>query len=266
MKFHLITLISLFLPAVFSTAQCQEHSPRINPKYYLIAHRGGVVDSVTAENSTSALSKAAERGYRMVEIDLRLTKDSVLITQHDNNFKRLFGVDAIVSEMTWEQISKLKGPKGNSVLTFESVLQQCEGKLQVMIDNKISGNDTVLFSRVTALLKKYHLNGGAMMIGTDESTAFFTGKVKLSCTRKQLEENMLKPGYKPSDYYLFSDKISKADATWAGENHIQAVGVINAWGLKSGEPMKAAKKNKQDLESAGITFFQVDSEYEQFFR
>ncbi|SEA21453.1 hypothetical protein [Pedobacter hartonius] len=72
MKFHLITLISLFLPAIFSTAQCQEHRDRINPKYYLIAHRGGVVDSVTAENSASALSKAAERGYRMVEVDLLL--------------------------------------------------------------------------------------------------------------------------------------------------------------------------------------------------
>ncbi|WP_153797458.1 glycerophosphodiester phosphodiesterase family protein [Foetidibacter luteolus] len=30
-----------------------------------------------------ALQQAIERGYKMIEIDVRLTKDCVLITQHD---------------------------------------------------------------------------------------------------------------------------------------------------------------------------------------
>src|SRR5690606_24765534 len=61
--------------------------------YHLIAHRGGIVDSLTAENSLPALKKASKDGYWMVEVDLRLTRDSVLIIHHDPNFKRYFGVD-----------------------------------------------------------------------------------------------------------------------------------------------------------------------------
>jgi glycerophosphoryl diester phosphodiesterase len=61
-----------------------------------------------------------------------------------------------------------------------------KGKIGIMIDNKISGKDTVLFTKVIDLLKQYDLFRSALMIGTDESTDFFTGKIKLSCTRKQI--------------------------------------------------------------------------------
>src|SRR5690606_9791101 len=176
----------------------QSHKPEIQNKYHLIAHRGGVVDKQTAENSIAALKKASKTGYWMVEIDLRLTRDSVLIIHHDSNFKRYFGVDKAVSEMDWTEISQLVGSLDNRVLTFEEALIFCQkANLQVMIDNKIKGNDTVLFSKVVELLKKYERSEKAMMIGTTASTPFFTGKIKLSCTRQQLEDNMLKPGFKP---------------------------------------------------------------------
>src|SRR3546814_3807029 len=95
-------------------------------QYRLIAHRGGVVDRVTAENSLSALKKASENGYWMVEVDLRLTRDSVLIIHHDPNFKRYFGVDQAVSEMDWAEINQLVGNLGNKVLTFEEALRLCQ--------------------------------------------------------------------------------------------------------------------------------------------
>src|SRR5690554_3880171 len=186
--------------------------------YRLIAHRGGVVDSLTAENSLQALQKAAEKGYWMVEVDLRLTKDSVLITHHDRNFKRYYGVDKALASMTWEEVSPLKGDKGNRVLLFEEILRFCrDNNLNVMIDNKIQGFDSLLFNNVYELVKQYELEEQAMMIGTTASTPFFTGKIRLSCTRSQLEENMLKEDYDPSHYYLFSSNISPADAQWASD-------------------------------------------------
>src|SRR3546814_390461 len=119
----------------------------------------------------------------MVEVDLRLTRDSVLIIHYDPNFKRYFGVDQAVSEMDWAEISQLVGNLGNKVLTFEEALRLCQaGNLQVMVDNKIKGNDTVLFGRVVELLKEYGRLEEAMMIGTTASTPFFTGKIKLRCT------------------------------------------------------------------------------------
>ncbi|HTN05906.1 glycerophosphodiester phosphodiesterase family protein [Agriterribacter sp.] len=262
---HLCLLISL---CSVSSLNAQENKNRVQQTYFLIAHRGGVVDSTKAENSLPALKAAIERGYTMVEIDLRLTKDRVLIIHHDTNFKRYFGVDKKVSDMNWKEISKLKSNTGGSrVLTFEAALQYCSGKIAVMIDNKISGNDTVLFSKVIALLKKYKLDKAALMIGTDESTGFFTGKIKLSCTRKQLEENMLKPGYSPLHYYLFGNEITRDDVEWAKRNTILAVGVVNAWRYRRfADPLAEAEKDAQRLKATGLNYFQIDSEFERFFR
>lgn len=266
MKFTRAIVTSLLLIFVYSVGLGQDlkaHAPVLD--YKLIAHRGGVVDSLTAENSLNALKKAVKRGYSMVEIDLRLTKDGVLIINHDRNLKRSFGVDADVSSLTWNQMSNLKGTMGNKILRFEDVLNYCKGKLQIMIDNKIEGNDTVLFTKVIDLLKKYDLYDHALMIGTDESTAFFTGKIKLSCTRQQLEENMLKSNYRSSNYFLFSDRISKSDFEWAHQHNILAVGVINSWALKSSDAMQEAKAQADKLKSTGLVWFQIDSIYDRLF-
>ncbi|HEY8398983.1 MAG TPA: glycerophosphodiester phosphodiesterase family protein [Flavihumibacter sp.] len=234
--------------------------------YKLIAHRGGIVDSLTPENSLPALEKAIQKGYWMVEIDLRITADSVLITQHDRNFKRYFGVDSAVTSMTWEQIQKLRTPFGTRVLLFEEVLQACQGKINVMIDNKIQGMDSALFYKVIALLDKYNLRENALMIGTDESTEFFTGKVRLSCTRKQVEENKLRSDYNPSHYYLFSSDISSDDVKWAKKEKLMVVGVLNHRAPFSPEAREKMKRTAASLLKAGVRNFQLDAAFEDLLK
>ena len=107
LKYKTVIVFFIFCTATLPFSFCQPSSTKTPANYYLIAHRGGVVDSTKAENSLPALKAAIKRGYKMVEIDLRLTKDSVLIIHHDMNFKRYFGVDKPVSETTWEEIGKL---------------------------------------------------------------------------------------------------------------------------------------------------------------
>lgn len=242
----------LFLPA-FCSAQL-----------FLIAHRGGVVDSTNVENSLPALEAAVKKGYKMVEIDMRLTKDSVLIIQHDRNFKRYYGVDSAVADMTWQQISGLVSDKGSKVVTLEEEFKHCQGRMQVMLDNKINGNDTVLFAKVVALLKKYGLQEQALMIGTDASTPYFTGKVRLSCTRQQLDENRRKPGYDPRHYYLFGgvEALTDADIRWAKENHIMVVGAVNTWSYKK-ESAADPVKDIATLIGRGVMRLQIDSELDK---
>ncbi|MCF6406041.1 glycerophosphodiester phosphodiesterase family protein [Chitinophaga filiformis] len=250
-----ILFSNLLLAGISSHAQ----SARTN--FRLIAHRGGIVDSTTDQNSLQALNKAIKKGYWMVEIDLRMTKDSVLVTHHDKTFKNSFGLDAPVSSMTWEAVSKLRNANGYRVLKLEEVLRHCKGKLGVMIDNKLSGNDTVVWMRLISLLKKYDLYSSALMIGTDESTEFFTGKIKLSCTRQQLEDNMRRAYYKSSNYYLFSDNISKDDNDWASRHDILVVGVINAWAFHGADAASQAAAQAERLKAAGVRNFQIDAEY-----
>ena len=230
----------------------------------IIAHRGGVVDSTNAENSLPALEAAIREGYKAIEIDMRLTKDSVLIIQHDKTFKRYYGVDKRVGDMTWSEISRLTSDKGSKVLLLEDALRHCEGRLNVMLDNKIEGYDSLLFRKVITLLDKYHLRKQALMIGTDESTPYFTGKIKLSCTRKQIEENKLKPGYKSSDYYLFGNvkELSTADVEWALRQGIMVLGAVNAWSYKNKDTyLKDAARDIDLLKKRGVKNFQIDSEF-----
>lgn len=265
MAMNKLVLTVFFLILLVSISYSQNELPG-TAGYRLIAHRGGVVDNTTAENSLPALERAIARNYWMVEIDLRLTADSVLIIHHDRNFKRYFGIDSAVSSMKWNRIKELRSNTGSRVLNFEEALRHCQGKIRVMIDNKIQGLDTVLFAKVVALLKKYDLQKDAMMIGTDESTEFFTGKVKLSCTRKQLEENMRKPGYKASDYYLFSGEISRDDVQWANQHNIEVVGVINTWVEATPAVIDKARTKAEQLKNAGVQCFQIDSPFDIYFR
>lgn len=241
-----------------------------NQSYRLIAHRGGVVDSVHAENSLPALEAAVKQGYWMVEIDLRLTKDGVFILQHDRTFKNHFGVDKPATAMTWREISRLRNDQdGSHVITLDEALRACNGKMQVMIDNKIAGNDTVMFGRAVRLLKKYNMQEQALMIGTDESTGYFTGKIKLSCTRQQLEDNKKKPGFRPGHYYLFggTDSMTAEDVSWADREGIMVVGVVNRFHYRDAKnPDEAIGADVETLKSWGVKYFQIDSEFSRYFQ
>lgn len=257
---HLTTLLFLLL---IGNAKAQ--TP------YLIAHRGGVVDSTYTENGMPALQQAIKQGYKMVEVDMRVTKDGILIANHDASFKRYYGVDELVTNTTLEQakklVSKLDGAKP---LELEEIFKYCQKNgLAVMLDNKIEGLDVPLFTRLVKLLQKYKLQETAIMIGTSASTDFFTGKVRLSCTRKQLEENQKKAGYRPEHYFLFERpaRLTKEDVDWATKNNIRTVAAINKYHYRSSaDPVAQASSDCRRMQEIGVTYFQIDSEYGRLFK
>lgn len=223
-----------------------------------------MVDESTAENSLQALEKAIARGYCRVEIDVRMSKDSVFVTHHDRDFLRYYGDDTRVTAMTWPTISRLKGDKGNRVHSLEEILSKASGRIHVMIDLKVVGDDTVLHSKLLQSLAKYGLLADAMMIGTDESTDFYRGKIALSCTRQQLEANMQRSDFNPSHYYLFSSNIDADDVTWASRHGILVVGAVNAW-AQQGDPLNKGATSIRRLSDAGVRTFQIDSMFDVFF-
>jgi glycerophosphoryl diester phosphodiesterase len=55
-------------------------------RIHLIAHRGGIVDDTHPENSPASVEAAIQRGYWMLEVDIRRTRDGRAVVQHDANF------------------------------------------------------------------------------------------------------------------------------------------------------------------------------------
>jgi glycerophosphoryl diester phosphodiesterase len=62
----------------------------------VIGHRGAA--SYAPENTLESFREARRRGAQWVEIDVKLTADSVPIVMHDSSLKRTMGVDRLVAE------------------------------------------------------------------------------------------------------------------------------------------------------------------------
>ena len=74
--------------------------------FQIIAHRGMFNNPTIPENSLAAFRRALDFSYP-IELDVQLTKDNVLVVFHDDNLKRITGVDKLVKDCTYSEIKKL---------------------------------------------------------------------------------------------------------------------------------------------------------------
>lgn len=68
----------------------------------IIAHRGGAGEGY--ENTLAAFRAAVELGCDMLELDVQLTKDSVVVVSHDNDLSRLTGRSGTIQETNYEDL------------------------------------------------------------------------------------------------------------------------------------------------------------------
>ena len=118
-------------------------------------HRG-FHDDLLPENSLGAFAKSAEHGLG-VELDVRPSKDGKVVVFHDANVKRMCGVDKLVCEMTFEELSelRLKGTE-EQIPLFSAALETCGGvpvSCEVKSDSlEIDGD---FLEKVYQILKDY---------------------------------------------------------------------------------------------------------------
>ena len=100
-----------------------------------IAHRG-LHDAESPENSLPAFQKAIDHGFN-IEIDVHLTSDGHIVVFHDDNLKRVCGVDKPVRDCTLEELKtyRLKNTE-NQIPTFDEFLALVDGKVGVLCEIK----------------------------------------------------------------------------------------------------------------------------------
>jgi len=107
-------------------------------KVMVVAHRGDWREA--PENSVWAVKKAIEKGVDMAEIDLAMTKDSILILMHDNTIDRTTTGKGKPSDFTLEEIKKLHLRDGLGVETqmrvptLQEILEISDGKILLNLD------------------------------------------------------------------------------------------------------------------------------------
>lgn len=114
---RIITLACLLVCAVVSA---QDQTVRF------FSHRGGRQEF--DQNTISAFEASYQAGYRGYETDVRLTRDGKLVILHDSNFKKLFGIDAVVEKMTEAEIRKIKTKEGNDILFLDELMDWIDSK------------------------------------------------------------------------------------------------------------------------------------------
>ncbi len=79
----------------------------------LIAHRG-LVDHNICENTIKAFKNAISKGYNGIELDIRKTKDNIIVVLHDKYINRTSNGKGNINKLTYKEVSKYNfGTKTN---------------------------------------------------------------------------------------------------------------------------------------------------------
>jgi len=128
----------------------------------ITAHRGSM--AYAPENTISAFERAISDYADYVELDVKETKDGVIVVLHDANLKRTTGVNKNIWEVDYEYVQTLDAGSWFSedfaderIPTLKEVIELCKGKVKMNIEIKPTGHDKNLERGVADLIKEYNL-------------------------------------------------------------------------------------------------------------
>jgi glycerophosphoryl diester phosphodiesterase len=139
------------------------------------AHRGKAF--LVPENTIRGMNKLLPSGIKYIEIDVRTSKDGELVIMHDGSLKRTTNSKAKVSDLTLEELKKVKVTgwlnirfRKNSIPTLEEVCalisdwnQNNPGQqVHLYVDCKDADPEKLL-----DILKKHKLSDSSVFYGKD---------------------------------------------------------------------------------------------------
>ncbi len=119
--------------------------------FIMIAHRGA--SGYELENSMSAFDKAVKLKADFLETDIQITKDKVLVCNHWNNLYFVTKKNKLISNLTYNELNKIKLRNGESIPTVNELLDKLQGKIKFNL--QIKAND--IEKKLVFLINKYDL-------------------------------------------------------------------------------------------------------------
>jgi len=115
----------------------------------IIGHRGAA--GLALENSLDAIKAALKLPVYAIEVDVRRTKDNVLVLLHDPHTGRLSDTSVRVEDVTLSELQKIKLSNGKTVATLTEALDLIGTKKPVVLDIKVPG----IADQLISVLSKY---------------------------------------------------------------------------------------------------------------
>ena len=114
-------------------------------KPVVIGHRGAA--GLAVENTISAVRKALELGVKIVEVDVRLTSDKKVVVFHDEDLRRLAGIDKKIRDLTLNELREIRINDEN-IPTLDEVLAELSGRAGILIEVKEEGWEDLVVSSI----------------------------------------------------------------------------------------------------------------------
>lgn len=115
----------------------------------VVAHRGDWRNY--PENSLAAIESVIGMGVDIMELDLKLTKDSILVLSHDETLDRCTTGSGKISDYTYDELLRFDLKRGHGIAipgmkipTLRQALQLCKDRIVVNVDQGYGYYDLVL--------------------------------------------------------------------------------------------------------------------------
>lgn len=235
---------------------------------YLVAHRGGVVDALRGENSLAALDEAVRRGYSHVEVDLRATRDGVLVCLHDRSLLRTTGAAIDIDEVTLAELHARVDPA--LVPTLDAYCARAAGRIALMPDVKGSTPELEagMSAKIRSILAARGLYADALFIGRGHIIADFVDGARIAWRESYADFEAAVPRSRFGSYFAF-DHARDFNRREVGA--FQAAGVpviitVNTAHYASGDPIAQGEAAIRLAHGMGVDGFQIDAVYEPLVR
>lgn len=155
-----------------------------------VAHRGLHSPGIP-ENSLAACQEAIRHGY-IIELDVRRTKDDVLVVFHDENLLRMTGQDRIVEDCSFADLQRLSlAGTGERIPTLPEFLGTTGGRTGLLIEVKTHGNPGLTEDLLARQLDRY--NGPFAIASFDPFVLRWFQKNRPAWTRVQITGRLANP-------------------------------------------------------------------------
>lgn len=120
------------------------------------AHRGlHRIDKSVPENSIPAFEHAARIGYG-IELDVHITADGELVVFHDDDLKRVCGVEGKLENFTLDELKTLRlCGTDNAIPTLQEVLAAVAGRSSLIVELKRGHANRELCRKVYEVMQTY---------------------------------------------------------------------------------------------------------------
>jgi glycerophosphoryl diester phosphodiesterase len=238
---HLKIATSILL--LFTLSLAAQH------KNCVIAHRGAWKANSLPENSIASLKQAIALGCYGSEFDVHLTKDSIIVVNHDNTF---YGLP--IETRTYTELLTKQHPNGEKIPTLDAYLleglKQKKTKLILEIKtSEISPERSFLLTQmcveaVKKLKAEKQVEYICFSYDVGKLVHQLSPKAKLAYLNGDIAPAQAKPdGYTGLDYHY---SVYKQHPEWVKE--AKALGLtINSWTVNNKTEMETLLNQKADF-------------------